>query len=135
MMLFLLELCLLQWRPNKDKQLSGRIMRVKISCDYSTSRLTKNKTGCLVFKSSGQITCEYIAMFFLKCIWHIFLFAWLNLPNVLISVAIFFDCVKFHFWWAGLKIMDAQRTMFGLIEALTGQTFDLPVILTGQNWI
>ena len=26
-----------------------------------------------------------------------------------------------------------QRTMSGLIEALTGQTFDSPVMLTGQN--
>ena len=56
-MFTVLKLSLLQWRPDKDKQLSGRIIRVKISCDYSTSRLTK--TGCLVFKSSGQITCEY----------------------------------------------------------------------------
>ena len=34
---------------------------------------------------------------------------------------------------AGLKITAGQRTMSGLIEALTGQTFDLPVMLTGQN--
>lgn len=34
---------------------------------------------------------------------------------------------------AGLKIAAGQRTMSGLIEALTGQTFDLPVMLTGQN--
>ena len=30
----------------------------------------------------------------------------------------------------GLKITAGQRTMSGLIEALTGQTFDLPVMLT-----
>ena len=35
--------------------------------------------------------------------------------------------------FAGLKITAGQRTMSGLIEALTGQTFELPVILTGQN--
>ena len=34
---------------------------------------------------------------------------------------------------AGLKIMAGQRTMSGLIEALTGQTFNLLVMLTGQN--
>ena len=34
---------------------------------------------------------------------------------------------------AGLKITAGQRTMSGLIEALTGQTFDLPVMLTGEN--
>ena len=34
---------------------------------------------------------------------------------------------------AGLKITAGQRTMSGLIEALTGQAFDLPVMLTGQN--
>ena len=34
---------------------------------------------------------------------------------------------------AGLKITAGQRTMSGLIEALTGQTFDLSVMLTGQN--
>ena len=34
---------------------------------------------------------------------------------------------------AGLKITAGQRTMSGLIEALTGQTFDLPVMLTSQN--
>ena len=34
---------------------------------------------------------------------------------------------------SGLKITAGQRTMSGLIEALTGQTFDLPVMLTGQN--
>ena len=33
----------------------------------------------------------------------------------------------------GLKLTAGQRTMSGLIEALTGQTFDLPVMLTGQN--
>lgn len=60
-MFIVLELCLLQWRADDDKQLSGRIIRVKISCGYSASRPTK--TGCLVFKSSGQITCEY---FFFK---------------------------------------------------------------------
>ena len=39
------------------------------------------------------------------------------------------------FWrpFAGLKITAGQRTLSGLIEALTGQTFDLPVMLTGQN--
>lgn len=60
-MFIVLELWLLQWRADDDKQLSGRIIRVKISCGYSASRPTK--TGCLVFKSSGQITCEY---FFFK---------------------------------------------------------------------
>ena len=34
---------------------------------------------------------------------------------------------------SGLKITAGQRTMSGLIEGLTGQTFDLPVMLTGQN--
>ena len=34
---------------------------------------------------------------------------------------------------SGLKITAGQRTMSGLIEALTSQTFDLPVMLTGQN--
>ena len=32
----------------------------------------------------------------------------------------------------GLKITAGQRTMSGLIEALTGQTFDSPVMLTVQ---
>ena len=32
----------------------------------------------------------------------------------------------------GLKIMAGQRTMSGLIEALTGQTLVLPVMLTGH---
>lgn len=64
MMFFVLELCLLQWRPNKDNQLSGRIIRVQIFCNYSASRLTK--TGCMVFKSSGQITCEYCHVFLKK---------------------------------------------------------------------
>ena len=64
MMFFVLELCLLQWRPNKDKQLSGRIIGVQIFCNYSASRLTK--TGCMVFKSSGQITCEYCHVFLKK---------------------------------------------------------------------
>ena len=41
--------------------------------------------------------------------------------------------VKECFNFTALKIMAGQRTMSGLIEALTGQTFDLPVILTGQN--
>ena len=35
--------------------------------------------------------------------------------------------------FTGLKITAGQRTMSGLIKALTGQTFDLPVMLTGQN--
>ena len=36
---------------------------------------------------------------------------------------------------AGLEIMAGQRTMSGLIGDLTGQTFVLPVMLTGQNSI
>ena len=36
---------------------------------------------------------------------------------------------------AGLEITVGQRTMSGLIVDLTGQTFVLPVILTGQNSI
>ena len=34
---------------------------------------------------------------------------------------------------AGLEITAGQRTMSGLIVDLTGQTFVLLVILTGQN--
>ena len=34
---------------------------------------------------------------------------------------------------AGLEITAGQRTMSGLIVDLTGQTFVLPVMLTGQN--
>ena len=41
--------------------------------------------------------------------------------------------IGLNFELAGLKITAGQRTMSGLIEALTGQTFDLPVMLTGQN--
>ena len=33
----------------------------------------------------------------------------------------------------GLEITAGQRTMSGLIVHLTGQTFVLPVMLTGQN--
>ena len=36
---------------------------------------------------------------------------------------------------AGLEITSGQRTMSGLIVDLTGQTFVLPVMLTGQNSI
>ena len=36
---------------------------------------------------------------------------------------------------SGLEITAGQRTMSGLIADLTGQTFFLPVILTGQNSI
>ena len=35
----------------------------------------------------------------------------------------------------GLEITAGQRTMSGLILDLTGQTFVLPVMLTGQNSI
>ena len=35
----------------------------------------------------------------------------------------------------GLEIGAGQRTMSGLIVDLTGQTFVLPVVLTGQNSI
>ena len=35
----------------------------------------------------------------------------------------------------GLEITAGQRTMSGLIVDLTGQTFVLPVMLTGQNSI
>ena len=35
----------------------------------------------------------------------------------------------------GLEITVGQRTMSGLIVDLTGQTFVLPVMLTGQNSI
>ena len=34
---------------------------------------------------------------------------------------------------SGLEITAGQRTMSGLIVDLTGQTFVLPVMLTGQN--
>ena len=36
---------------------------------------------------------------------------------------------------SGLKITAGQRTMSGLIADLTGETFILPVILTGHFWI
>ena len=36
---------------------------------------------------------------------------------------------------AGLEIRAGQRTISGLIVDLTGQTFVLPVMLTGQNSI
>ena len=39
---------------------------------------------------------------------------------------------KIHLY-AGLEITAGQRTMSGLIVDLTGQTFVLPVMLTGQN--
>ena len=35
----------------------------------------------------------------------------------------------------GLEIRAGQRTMSGLTVDLTGQTFVLPVVLTGQNLI
>ena len=35
----------------------------------------------------------------------------------------------------GLEITAGQRTMSGLIVDLTGQTFVLPVMLTGENSI
>ena len=47
-----------------------------------------------------------------------------------VSVGLMFVHI-FH--TTGLKITAGQRTMSGLIEALTGQKFDLPVMLTGQN--
>ena len=37
--------------------------------------------------------------------------------------------------FSGLEITAGQRTMSGLIVDLTGQTFVLPVTLTGQNSI
>ena len=37
--------------------------------------------------------------------------------------------------FSGLEITAGQRTMSGLIVDLTGQTFVLPVMLTGQNSI
>jgi len=37
--------------------------------------------------------------------------------------------------YSGLEITAGQRTMSGLIVDLTGQTFVLPVMLTGQNSI
>jgi len=36
---------------------------------------------------------------------------------------------------SGLEIMAGQRTMSGLFVDLSGQTFVLPVMLTGQNSI
>ena len=43
--------------------------------------------------------------------------------------------IKFGCPTAGLEITAGQRTMSGLIVDLTGQTFVLPVMLTGQNSI
>ena len=40
-------------------------------------------------------------------------------------------CKKDHIK-SGLEITAGQRTMSGLIGALTGQTLDLPVMLTSQ---
>ena len=42
---------------------------------------------------------------------------------------------KFGSLLSGLEITAGQRTMSGLIVDLTGQTFVLPVMLTGQNSI
>ena len=41
--------------------------------------------------------------------------------------------VMMHDTIAGLEITAGQRTMSGLIVDLTGQTFVLPVMMTGQN--
>ena len=38
-------------------------------------------------------------------------------------------------YYTGLEITAGQRTMSGMIVDLTGQTFVLPVMLTGQNSI
>ena len=42
-------------------------------------------------------------------------------------------CCVGHIVTPGLEITAGQRTMSGLIVDLTGQTFVLPVMLTGQN--
>ena len=46
-----------------------------------------------------------------------------------------FNNVSYSLNIVGLKIMAGQRTMSRLIGDLTGQTFVLPVMLTGQNSI
>ena len=35
-------------------------MQVKVTCSYSAPASKPNKTACLVFKTSGKITCECV---------------------------------------------------------------------------
>ena len=55
-----------------------------------------------------------------------------NKKKTLLIVILFFLYTRVM---TGLEITAGQRTMSGLIVDLTGQTFVLPVMLTGQNSI
>ncbi|XP_022809074.1 uncharacterized protein LOC111346051 isoform X2 [Stylophora pistillata] len=45
-----------KWADTTHKNHLGRIVRVKVTCNYSASASRPAKTACLIFKTSGKIT-------------------------------------------------------------------------------
>ena len=53
-------LAFLKWADTMEKNFMGRIVQVKITCNYPASASRPPRTACLIFKTSGQITCECV---------------------------------------------------------------------------
>ena len=67
---------LFQWKADKNNTLSGRIIRLNITCNYATAS-KKPFNGCLLFKAVGTVTCEY-AVIQTWCVVHV------HLDNILL---------------------------------------------------
>ncbi|XP_022777566.1 uncharacterized protein LOC111318990 [Stylophora pistillata] len=47
----------LQWTPDKNRNLSGRIIRLNVTCHVNTSSITQSPMErCMLFKASGNVT-------------------------------------------------------------------------------
>ena len=47
----------IQWKAANAGKLSGRIIRLNVTCNYSSS--TGPDTKCMLFKALGSVTCKY----------------------------------------------------------------------------
>ena len=48
-----------QWEADTNNTLSGRILRLVVTCNYAADANKPPLHGCLLFKAVGDVTCEY----------------------------------------------------------------------------
>lgn len=47
-----------QWKADINNALSGRILRLNVTCNYTETN-NRPLNGCLLIKAVGAVTCEY----------------------------------------------------------------------------
>ena len=48
---------LIQWEPDTDGKLSGRIIRLNFTCSKKSGNAPE-MTGCMLIKAQGTVTCK-----------------------------------------------------------------------------